>query len=209
MPTHYTESDSPVADVERAAEQTRSAALRFWRSFAQSDEEAIIAALQFLTELRGEGGDELYSVALESPGSSSGKFVKVDIPSTSPRNAQEAWGSDKKTSLTLVDPMVVHCIAFDGDISKYQGGEFFVACGSKSPETLEAGGCSIRTHSQPGWIRVVIDEPAFLVKVRPSSATTKPKVLSGAMLYERDLPPMLRSTVFRELLQGYSCGKSF
>ena len=126
----------------------------------------------------------------------------MEIPSTSPRNAQEAWSSDKKTCLTLIDPMV-HCLAFDGDISKYQGGEFFVACGSKNPETLEAGACSIGTHSHAGRVRVVIDEPAFLVKVKPSSAATKPKVLSGAMLYKRDLPPMLRSNLFRDLLEGY------
>eukprot|EP00956_Cyclotella_meneghiniana_P030544 scaffold77143_cov87-Cyclotella_meneghiniana.AAC.1 len=200
MPTHFIES--PPAEDDRAAEQIRSAALRFWRSFAQSDNGAAAAALKFLSELRGGGEEELYSVALDSPESSSGKFVKVELPSTSPRNVQDAWGSDKLTCLYRVDPLI-HCLSFDGDISKFQGGEFFVACASKRPDTLEAGACSVGTHSHEGRVRVVIDEPAFLVKVRASSAATKPKVLAGVLLHERDLPPMLQSSVFRDMLEGF------
>lgn len=200
MPTHFTE-DLPRSTSERAVEHTRSAALEFWRSFAQSDDEKALAALKFLTDLRGDGGDELFEASLESPGSS-GKFVKVELPSTSPRSAQDAWDSEKKTHLMLVDPSV-HCLALDGDIAKYQGGGFFVACGSKGAKALDAGACSVGTHSHADRVKVPIDGPAFLVKMRSSSAATKPKVLAGALLYERDLPPMLTSEVFEEILLGY------
>ena len=191
----------PENPTGQAVEHTRSAALAFWRAFAQSDEEQAKAALRFLTELRGEGDSELYTVNAESQ-ESSGKFVKVELPSTSPRNAQDAWESEKNTSLMLVDPLV-HCLAFDGDVSKYQGGEFFVACAAKGQQSLDPAACTFNTHAHPDRVRVVIDEPAFLIKVRPASAATKPKVLAGASLYERDLPPMLSSDVFEEELQGF------
>ena len=199
MPTHFI--DTPESSSGNAIEHTRSAALAFWRSFAQSDNEKARASLKFLTELRGEGGEDLYAVSLESP-ESTGKFVKVELPDTSPRNVQDAWDSEKKTRLMLVSPLE-HCLAFDGDISKYQGGEFFVACASKGSTSLDAGACKTGTHSHADRVKVAIDEPAFLVKVRPSSPSTKPKVLAGALLYERDLPPMLASDVFEEVLQDF------
>lgn len=199
MPTQSTMI--PQGTSDRAIEHTRSAALSFWRSFAQSDDEKARAALEFLTELRGDGGEDLFAVSSESP-ESSGKFVKVELPSTSPRSAQDAWDSEKKTHLTLVDPLV-HCLALDGDMAKYQGGDFFIACASKEPNSVDATACSIGTHTHSDRVKVVIDGPAFLVKVRPSSAATKPKVLAGALLYEKDLPPMLTSAVFEEELVAY------
>ena len=199
-------STSPLRRRElQSRHVVRSAALRFWRNFAQSEEEACVEALQFLTEL--SGGDDSFPVVLSESPDSSGKFVKVELPSTSPRNVQDVWASDKKTRLVRVDPLT-HCLAYDGDISKYQGGDYFVACASMGSSTWDAAACTVGTHSQADRMRVAIDEPAFLIKVKPSSAATKPKILAGAKLYERDLPPMLRSEVFEELLQGFEAPPS-
>ena len=44
---------------------------------------------------------------------------------------------------------------------------------------------------------------AFLVRVRPSSAATKPKVLAGVSLLEADLPLTLVECGFAEMLQEF------
>jgi hypothetical protein len=61
----------------------RCGALHFWRNFASSNEAECRAALKVLGNLRGENYDGKFYESLSSPDSSS-KFVKVDLPATSP-----------------------------------------------------------------------------------------------------------------------------
>jgi hypothetical protein len=116
------------------------------------------------------------------------EFVKVELPPVSPKSTQEAWNAIKPTTLMRVNPLV-HCLSMDGDLKKYKGGEYFVACASPAgTASLSADSCNIGTHLQPDRPKIQIDEPAYFVKVRPSSAATKPKILSGVFLIETDIP---------------------
>ena len=176
----------------------RSGALRFWRNFALSNEAECREALKTLGDLRGENyGKELYE-SLSSPESLS-KFVIVDLPATSPKAAKDAWNADKTTVLMRVDPDL-HCLAIDGALNKHDGGEFFVACASLKTTSLDAGACTIGTHEKKGRPKVILPGPAFLVKVRPSSLATKPKVLAGVVLLESDLPSFLVDCGLGDLL---------
>eukprot|EP00956_Cyclotella_meneghiniana_P022890 scaffold43790_cov38-Cyclotella_meneghiniana.AAC.6 len=97
----------------------RAGAFRFWRNFAQANEKGCREALLPLADIWGEEFGEL-----EGSGSPSlGKFLMVDIPMTSPKNARDAWNSDRVTKLVLVDP-VIHCLSIDGDEKKHDGGNY-------------------------------------------------------------------------------------
>lgn len=76
--------------------------------------------LKAIGDLRGESYDDEFYESLSSPESAS-KFVKVDLPPTSPKAAQDAWNADKKTKLMRVDPEV-QCLSVDGAIEKHDGG---------------------------------------------------------------------------------------
>jgi hypothetical protein len=118
---------------------------------------------------------------ISSPESMLGKFefIKVELPPVSPKSTQEAWNASKMTTLMTVNPLV-HCLSMDGDLKKYKGGEYFVACASPAGTTsLSADSCNIGTHLQPDHPKIQIDEPAFFVKVRPSSAATKLRFSQG------------------------------
>lgn len=125
----------------------RAGAFRFWRNFAQANETGCREALLSLADIRGEEYGELALEGSSSP--SSGKFLMVDIPTTSPKNARDAWNSDRVTKLVLVDP-VVHCLSIDGDEKKHDGGTTL----------LLAAHCYLRLsgpmHAVLGPIRVLI-----------------------------------------------------
>lgn len=178
----------------------RSGAFRFWRNFAQANEAECREALEFLGEIRGEDYSGLAREGSSTP--ESGKFVMIDVPVTSPKNARDAWNADRVTTLVRVDPEV-HCLAFDGDDRKHDGGEFFVACSSTHPLSTGPEACTIGTHSKPNRVRVELEGPAYMVKVRASSAATKPKVLAGILLYEKQLPEVLLECGLGEALQEY------
>lgn len=175
-PAHRPESPALVEGEGMAV--ARSSALRFWKAFARSDEDQCREALRLLEELCGEDS-VLSEGALSSP-DSLGKFVKVELPVTSPRSAQEAWKSDKRTYMVRVDPLT-HCLAFDGNSKDYEGSPYFVACGMLGAGDVSPGGCTIGTHAQKGRPRLELSGAAYLVKVRPSSMATKPKVLGGGL----------------------------
>ena len=163
----------------------RAGAFRFWQAFASANENACREALQALGEIRGE---EYSNLALEgSMSPESGKYLMVEMPATSPKNARDAWNSDRATSLVRVDPML-HCLSFDGEIKNYDGGEFFVACGMEHPSSIGPEACNVGTHKNVGRKRFELTGPAYVVKVKASSAATKPKVLGGCYLLEIELP---------------------
>ena len=165
----------------------RSTALQFWKNFATEQYDQCKDALELIAAIRGEEPATFTSElsSPESEGKSSG-FIKLELPLSSPRNAQDAWASEKLTTLLRVDPEE-HCLAFDGDIKKHDGGDFFVVCVSPKGGN-SAGVCNVGTHSQPDRLRIELPGPAYLIKVRPASAATKPKALSGAVLLESSLP---------------------
>ena len=149
-------------------------------------------------ELRGA---EVISFAEALDVSDSGKFgSRIELP-TSPKNAQDAWNSQRPTTLYRVDP-AVHCLALDGDAKKFQGVEFYVACAAKGTGT-SPDVCAVGTHAQRSRPRMTLQGAAFLVRVRPSSAATKPKVLAGVYLLEADLPLTLVECGFVEMLQEF------
>jgi hypothetical protein len=166
----------------------RSEALRFWTAFAASDDQACKDALRDLEAALGVEIND-FSTADTSPSESGelGKFVKADLPTTSPKNAQDAWISDKRTTLLRVDPSY-HCLSLDGDLSKYQGGEYFVACASPGRDALTADACTIGTHGQAKRTKLDLPGPAYVIKVKASSLATKPKVLTGTYVIETDIP---------------------
>lgn len=166
----------------------RDGAFRFWRNFAQANDAECRDALAFLSDLRGVDYGGLAAEGSSSP--ESGKFVKVDLPVTSPKNARDAWNGDRVTSLLKVDPRL-HCLAIDGDEKKYDGGGYFVACASLHSTYLGADACSVGTHAKASRLRLELSGPTYMVKMRASSAATKPKVLAGAQLLEGDLPGIL------------------
>ena len=178
------ESSARVEGEGAESDPRRAGAYRFWRNFAQANDTECREALQFLAEIRGEDYSGLQYSETSSPES---KYVKVDLPVTSPKNAKDAWNSDRVTSLIRVDPQV-HCLAIDGDDRKYDGGDYFVGCASSHPSSIGPDACTVGTHSKPGRIRIELSGPAFMVKVRASSAATKPKVLAGVMLLEERVP---------------------
>lgn len=178
----------------------REASLRFWRNFTQANEAECREALALLGTIRGE---DYGGLALEGSASpDSGKFVLVDVPLSSPKSARNAWASDKLTTLMRVVPDI-HCLAFDGDDKKHDGGDYFVACAQLDGGGTGADVCSFTTHRKPKRIRAEIEGPAFMVKVRASSAATKPKVLTGVHLLEADLPKVLVECGLSEALQEY------
>lgn len=188
MPIQPTASLPPGEGEGVGPDPRRAGAYRFWRSFALAKEEECREALLSLAEIRGE---EYAGLALEGSSSpESGKFLMVEIPATSPKNAREAWSSDRVTSLVRVNPND-HCLALDGDEKKYDGGDYFVACGSLNPSSVGPDACNIGTHKADGRRRVVLPGPAYMVKVRASSAATKPKVLAGAQLLEVSIPTVI------------------
>lgn len=117
----------------------QSGALRFWRNFDASNEAECKEALRALGNFWGEDFEEEFYESLSSPESGS-KFVKVDLPTTSPKATQDAWNADKTTCLMRVDPEE-HCLSIEGAIEKHDGGEFFVACASLKASSLGAGAC--------------------------------------------------------------------
>lgn len=150
----------------------------------------------------GESYDDEFYESLSSLESGS-KFVKVDLPVTSPsKAAQDAWNADKKTKLMRVDPEV-HCLSVDGAIEKHDGGDFFVACASAKANSLGAGACTIGTHDKKGRPKLELSGPAYLVKVKPASMATKPEVLAGVMLLEEELPHYLVECGLGDLLQEF------
>jgi hypothetical protein len=171
----------------------RSQALKFWRAFAQSDRQRCREILKLLQEW-GVGGGDAFSFTespLSASGETLGKYVKVELPGTSPKNAADAWNIDKETNLLRVDPKL-HCLAMDGAAGKFQGGEYFVACASPAGHSRSPDSCNVQTHLQKDRKKVQLDGPAYLVKVRPSSQATKPKVLAGVMsLMEEQIPSVL------------------
>ena len=178
-----------MMEPEGTIDPRRSAALSFWRGFAKGDEEAYRNALELLTEVMGEDLSA-YNVGATSSSDSSGKFVAIEMPLSSPKSAQDAWASDKKTTLCRVIPEY-HCLAYHGDIRDYDGGNFFVACAAPGGISREAGACTIGTHTNEDRARIVVDGPAYFVKVKSSNLATKPKVLSGVYVLESDIPTML------------------
>jgi hypothetical protein len=152
-------------------------------------------------QLLGEDFEEDFYESLSSPESGS-KFVKVDLPATSPKAAQDAWNADKTTCLMRVDPEE-HCLSIEGAIEKHDGGEFFVACASLKASSLGAGACTVGTHDKKGRPKVKLSGPAFLVKVKPSSLATKPKVLAGVILLEEELPYYLVDCGLGDLLKEF------
>jgi hypothetical protein len=128
--------------------------------------------LQSLGEFWGE---EFSALALEgSVSPESGKYFMVDMPMTSPKNARDAWNSERETTLTRVDPLV-HCLSLDGDEKRYDGGEYYVACGMEHSLLIGPEACNVGTHKNPGRKRFDLEGPAFVVKVKASSIATKPK----------------------------------
>jgi hypothetical protein len=105
---------SATAEGEGAGENVsvRSIAMSFWSAFARSNEEGCREALRTLGDCLGQDYASVEEV-VSSP-ESLGKFVKVELPPTSPRTAQATWNSDKKTTLLRVDPQE-HCLMLDGD----------------------------------------------------------------------------------------------
>lgn len=194
VPAHST-------SVPADGDEFRSGALRFWRNLANSNEAECKEALRVLGNLRGESYSEEFYESLSSPESAS-KFVKVELPATSPKAAQDAWNVDKTTSLMRVDPQE-HCLSLDGAIEKYDGGDFFVACASLKASSIGAGACTIGTHDKKGRPKIELTGPAYLVKVRPASMATKPKVLAGVWLMEEELPRHLVECGFGDLLQEF------
>lgn len=71
----------------------------------------------------------------------------VGVLVISPKDAREAWNSDRVTMLVRVDPSV-HCLSIDGDEKKYNGGEYFVACGALHLSSLGPEACNVGTHSK-------------------------------------------------------------
>jgi hypothetical protein len=122
------------------------------------------------------------------------------MPLTSSKSAQDAWNSEKKTSLMRVDPGV-HCLSIDGDAKKHDGGNFFVACASPGAMSRAPTACTVGTHTVADRPKVVLTGPAYLVKVKPSSMATKPKVLAGVFLYEHCIPEILIEIGCGELLE--------
>ena len=96
----------------------------------------------------------------------------------------------------------MHCLALDGDVKKFQGADFYVACAAKgtgtSPEV-----CAVGTHTAKDRPRVTLQGAVFLVRVKPSSAATKPKVLAGVSLLEADLPLTLVECGLSEMLLDF------
>eukprot|EP00956_Cyclotella_meneghiniana_P024591 scaffold49562_cov20-Cyclotella_meneghiniana.AAC.1 len=70
---------------------------------------------------------------------------------------------------------MLHCLSFDGEIKNYDGGEFFVACGMEHPSSIGPEACNVGTHKNVGRKRFELTGPAYVVKVKASSAATKPK----------------------------------
>jgi hypothetical protein len=83
-----------------------------------------------------------------------------------------------------------HCLAFDGDVSKYQeGGSTIIACGLYGADATDPASCATGTHQNPGRpARFHLPGPAYVVRVKPSSPAVKAKVLSGAYLLVSDVP---------------------
>ena len=176
-------------EPEGPIDPRRSAALSFWRGFAKGDEEAYRNALDLMVEVLGEDLSA-FNIGATSSSESSGKFVQVEMPLTSPKSAQDAWASDKKTTLCRVNPEY-HCLAFYGEIKNYDGEQFFVACAAPGGMSRESGACNIGTHTNERRARINISGPAYFVKVKSSSLATKPKILSGVYVLEADIPPTL------------------
>eukprot|EP00956_Cyclotella_meneghiniana_P001323 scaffold1440_cov23-Cyclotella_meneghiniana.AAC.4 len=179
----------------------QAGAFRFWRAFATSNHDACREALQTLAEIRGEEYSDLAMEGSFSP--DSGKYLMVDLPATSPKNARDAWNSDRNTTLARVDPEV-HCLSFDGDIAKYDDGDYFVACGMEHPSSIGLGACNVGTHKNAGRKRFDLEGPAYVVKVKASSAATKPKVLGGCFLLEASFPREVKQLGLDLALLGYS-----
>lgn len=176
-----------------SAPDVRSVGLRFWRSFAASDEDACRDALQTLKDIWG-GTSEAYSDFTASSESSFGTFVKIILPEKSPKNAKDAWNSTKSTSLVRVAPQS-HCLAFDGDVSKYSSdGGAFVACGLLKGQDLHPDSCTTGTHRTPDRPRFELPSPAYVVKVKPSNPSVRTKVLAGAYLLETELPSEVKGS---------------
>jgi hypothetical protein len=180
----------------------RSTIFEFWQGYARADEDTCKNALGVLEDILGDGAVPSYGVGVTSlSDSSSGKFVQVEMPLTSPKSAQDAWNSDKKTSLMRVDPWV-HCLSIDGDAKKHDGGNFFVACASPGAMSRATAACTVGTHTMADRPKVVLIAPAYLVKVKPSSMATKQKVLADVFLYEhRSIPEILIDIGCSDLLE--------
>lgn len=186
VPSYRSDSPAPTGGGREAT--ARSCSLQFWKAFSRSNEEECREALRLLEEVFGD--EYVLSEGDMSSPESLGKFVKVELPVASPRSAQEAWKSNKHTRLVRVDPNT-HCLAYDGNAKDHEGSPYFVVCGMLGAGDVSPAGCTVGTHTQRNRPRFELSGAAYVIRVRPSSMATKPKVLSGVFLLERDIPLVL------------------
>jgi hypothetical protein len=77
----------------------------------------------------------------------------IGVLLTSPKNAREIWNSDCVTTLLRLD-LSVHCLSIDSNKKKYDGGNYFVACGALCPSSLGPDACNVGTDFKASRRRV-------------------------------------------------------
>lgn len=173
-------------------ETTEQLSLAFWRSFVRQDKPSYLEALTRLQAARGEGGSHFSfeDIAGESAevGAQPGKLSStsplfIQLPGTPSQNVMIYWRNAVPVQLVEIDAEKDCLGCMSGKDSEY-----FVGCCLPKAGSGILGECSILTHAKPTCMRVLTQGKAWAIKLRPATETSRPRVLSHAILRHGDVP---------------------
>lgn len=201
--------EPPSGSSGEQDDSIKSLALTFWRAFVGEDSMSCEQALNRLSEASTTNETLLREIAATTVRGRRESEGGGDIGGKSPRSASQLSSAQQKvidcwidkgmTSLVLLDSSNF-CLAFDGDVKNVDPEvKYFVACAQRSGSSSDS--CTTGTHRDSRRIHLILTTPSFAIRLRTSSAATRPKVFAGCLLPENEIPRLLVQNEFASVLE--------